>query len=383
MIAAIKRIFSFLSSQLLHITENFFNSATENLSMDTIYMKSQILDHSRRFEWSVVKFSKFPAMSTIISKEFKLTSGCPFKFIIEIGVSTETFKLFIRRTDKIEYIFPVSGEISFHNSEGQNVEKILDSVYVFDNIGDKPEKTEIWSSARPGHSTLQAGSFPFKLPDDELTIKCHIVVSNCCIVTEQLEGSRRSRTVPQDMSDFLEDLETMYFDKPLTDILLKVSGEYIPCHKFILSARSPVLRKILEEDSNVKKFGIIPIKDMDLMVMDDFLEYIYTNSFRGSSVEALIGLYEVAIKYRMTGLQEKCSDLLSKNLTENTVCRTLILADDNSDAKLREACSVFITEHFYNLKNMNEFEAFVENNPRLFFQIICHSYGEVLPISKQ
>lgn len=352
----------------------------EKVSMDTLYMKSRIVDHSRKFEWIVSSFSKYPAMSSIISKEFKLAAVCPFKWIIEIVVSTQTFRMFIRRIDHVDNIFPISGTLSFQNSEGEIHEKVLNSIYVFENVSDQPKNTEIWSSNRPGHSTAEMANFPFQLPNDEVTIKCHIIVSNCCIVTEEIEDSRW-QDVPEDISlsrDLFQDLRTMYFDKPLTDILLKVGGDFLPCHKFILCSRSSVFRKILEEDTNVKKFGIIAIEDMDSNVMDEFMEYLYTNSFSGRNPEVLLELYGVSVKYRMAGLQEKCSAQLAKCLNEKTVCKTLTLADKNNDVALKEASSVFITQNFYKLKDTEEFGAFVESNPRLFFQVISNSLGKVL-----
>lgn len=352
----------------------------ENASMDTFYMKSRIVDHSRKFEWIVSSFSKYPAMSSITSKEFKLAAVCPFKWVVEIMLSTETFRIFIRRTDHVDNIFPVSGMLSFQNSEGETHEKVLDSIYVFENVSDRPESTEIWSSNRPGHTRTGKANFPFQLPNDEVTIKCHIMVSNCCIVTEQIEDSRL-KNFPEDephSQDLFQGLRMMYFEKPLTDILLKVGGDFIPCHKFILCSRSSVFRKILEEDINVKKFGIIAIDDVDTNVMDEFLEYLYTNSFSGRNPEVLLDLYDVSVKYRMDGLKEKCSVQLAKCLNERTVCKTLTLADVNDDVMLKEASSVFITQNFYKLKDTVEFGTFVESNPRLFFQVISNSLGEVL-----
>lgn len=125
--------------------------------------------------------------------------------------------------------------------------------------------------------------------------------------------------------------------KEYSDIVLKVGDEEIKAHKFILSARSFTLSSMLEETK--ESCLILSVKPNILKIL---LEYMYAAILDVSDVTTLLEVYDAAEEFLVSRLQEKCSKILRKSLTLDTVCNVLDLADDYGNQLVKKEAIKFV-----------------------------------------
>ncbi|CAL1295009.1 unnamed protein product [Larinioides sclopetarius] len=104
----------------------------------------------------------------------------------------------------------------------------------------------------------------------------------------------------------------MYNDAIFVDTELRTSTRTFRTHRALLSARSPVFRKMFSHDMKEKNIGIIDITDLDNDSVHRMLLYIYTDSLKDLQIENASKLYEAAEKYEILSLKSRCSFFLKK-----------------------------------------------------------------------
>ena len=87
-----------------------------------------------------------------------------------------------------------------------------------------------------------------------------------------------------------------------TDVELKVQYRTFHAHRAILSVRSPVFCAMFGSDMNESHTGIVEIKDINVGVFGDFLEFLYTGKLKTTS--NLEELWTVANKYNVKTLEQ-------------------------------------------------------------------------------
>ena len=110
----------------------------------------------------------------------------------------------------------------------------------------------------------------------------------------------------------------------LSDVTIKCGPSEFKAHRDILAARSPVFKKILEED----KQGEIPIKkDMRSDTVEIMLDYIYTSKLpRVMEYVQLEDLIGAADFYALLELKTICFNHITKELTLDNICDLVRLA---------------------------------------------------------
>lgn len=114
-------------------------------------------------------------------------------------------------------------------------------------------------------SELEASPY---LRDDRLTIEC--------VVTIVEDEKSFVEEVPP--SDITEHLGKLLQGKEGTDVILEVQGEAFPAHKLVLAMRSPVFKAELYGAMREKDMSCITINDMQPVVFEALLHFIYTDS---------------------------------------------------------------------------------------------------------
>lgn len=87
-------------------------------------------------------------------------------------------------------------------------------------------------------------------------------------------------------------------------------SEEIPAHKFMISARSPVLRDIIDNSSHDK----IELKDSSKEAFMEFLRFTYSERIEIKSMQVLYDLVSLANNYKIKGLMARCEEALMKKL---------------------------------------------------------------------
>ncbi len=108
----------------------------------------------------------------------------------------------------------------------------------------------------------------------------------------------------KDLARYLDDdtLQDKHFD-----LKLVCQGESVDCHKFIVSARSPVLSMILRNDSQEAASGTVTIEDSDPEAVRSFVHFLYSDKLDSNYEVDLLGrLLHLADKYNVSALTKAC-----------------------------------------------------------------------------
>ncbi|KAF7003174.1 hypothetical protein CFC21_018539 [Triticum aestivum] len=185
-------------------------------------------------------------------------------------------------------------------------------------------------------SELEASPY---LRNDRFTIECVVTIV-------EDEKSFVEEAPPSDITDHLGKLLQ---GKEGTDVIFEVQGEAFPAHKLVLAMRSPVFKAELYGAMREKDMSRIAINDMQPVVFEALLHFIYTDSLpamddlgRDDYRDIVSHLLVAADRYAMERLKIICENILCKNIDAKTVVTTLALADWHHCGRLNDACIRFI-----------------------------------------
>lgn len=110
-------------------------------------------------------------------------------------------------------------------------------------------------------------------------------------------------------------------------------GKVLKCHKFILATKSSFFEAISENDLKVTCKGIVNVRitDFDSETMQQLLRYVYSLDVEDLQEIAHVLIY-AADKYQIKQLKELCLESLLVSMNQGNVMRTLIVADQVTDA---------------------------------------------------
>lgn len=213
------------------------------------------------------------------------------------------------------------------------------------------------------------------LTNDTLRLRFEVTLSNLEEVSEYdsvrcLEVERgQFPSISMNLWAFRKDMGHLYLNSAFSDITIKTGELLIPAHKVVLSARSPVFCRNLE--NGVENSTII-INNYDTDTVVNILSYIYcgTVNSESKSFEWAINLYEAANEYHLIQLKYKCTQFIETLLSPNNISRVLELADECNDSSLQECAHTFIIAHFYEVLQSNEWIGLMNEKPYLTTPIV-------------
>ncbi|CAL1282228.1 unnamed protein product [Larinioides sclopetarius] len=218
------------------------------------------------------------------------------------------------------------------------------------------------------------------LPNDVLSLACEYSFPTRDILHVYEEGNYQMTSTPvtkkpteYKKKPIVEDLKSMYDDAVFCDVELQTPSQTFPGHKNILSARSPVFRKMFSSDMKEKNCGQVDITDLENDTVHRMLIYIYTDVLEDLQFESASELYSAADKYEILSLKEKCSSFLKDSLNPTNACDLLALADRHQDDDLKCAVQDYILSHDNVLCSV-EWKDFMTSNLQLAADIM---YREV------
>ncbi|KAF5186239.1 BTB/POZ and MATH domain-containing protein [Thalictrum thalictroides] len=215
------------------------------------------------------------------------------------------------------------------------------------------------------------------LKDDCLKINCTVGV-----VVSTIDCSRlHSIQVPD--SDIGNHFGMLFENQEGSDILFNVAGEKFHAHKLVLAARSPVFRSEFFEGMDEDRHEIV-ITDLEPKVFKAMLHFIYrdtlmedeelvssSSSCASSTSDTLAAnLLAAADKYGLDRLRLMCESYLCKDISVNSVAKTLALADRHRAMELKAVCLKFAAENLAAVMRSNGFEYLKENCPSLQSELL-------------
>ncbi|KAF8398059.1 hypothetical protein HHK36_016985 [Tetracentron sinense] len=215
------------------------------------------------------------------------------------------------------------------------------------------------------------------LKGDCLKINCTVGV-----VVSATDGSRfHSVQVPD--SDIGAHFGMLLENQESSDVIFDVAGEKFYAHKLVLIARSPVFQSEFFDGMEEDKHEIV-ITDLEPKVFKAMLHFIYrdtlieeeelvaSSSCCISSVSDTLAakLLAAADKYGLARLRRMCESYLCKDISVNSVAKTLALADLHHAMELKAVCLKFAAENLAAVMRSDGFQYLKENCPSLQSELL-------------
>lgn len=115
----------------------------------------------------------------------------------------------------------------------------------------------------------------------------------------------------------------------------------IPVHRAVLHAASVVFARMLQTPMQESIRNVITMPNTEYYVVLELVRYIYTGTVENLDTMAM-NLLDLAEKYGIFPLKQKCVNLISKNLSLSNVLKSLIAADRYREPILFKNCVKFI-----------------------------------------
>jgi len=179
------------------------------------------------------------------------------------------------------------------------------------------------------------------------------------------------RNLPHHTLKFMDDILDLFTSGRESDLKITCAGTIFKVHKTVLTARSPVFRRMLEAHMTESQTGNINITDIEPDVMKILLKYIYSarNPVPELGYEELIGLVKASDKYELDELTQLCFPaLIREHLTMANCGELAVLAYlHRAETFQRESIYEYCLGHWSSLTRETSFKALVQSYPGAFF----------------
>ena len=181
--------------------------------------------------------------------------------------------------------------------------------------------------------------------------------------------SKSAEPQAQSSIEVSEDFGKMLENKEFCDMEIDCGGEIFPCHRVIVSARSPVFRAMFRAKMKESESRKVTIEDIKPEIMAEMLYFLYTGLVRKDvSKDSVVDLLVAADKYQMDTLRNICQDKLSSALDAKNVIEFLILGEMYRIPKLKDAA---LMEVVHNMPEIADTEDYMrlKDYPDLLLEI--------------
>ncbi|XBI06502.1 hypothetical protein VPH35_134510 [Triticum aestivum] len=178
------------------------------------------------------------------------------------------------------------------------------------------------------------------LVEDCLSILCDVTTT---------DGLRAAAEPPFDLRGL--QLAEAIWNRETADVTIHLGdGETIAAHRWVLEARSPVLKADLAFASNTTADHLrLFVNDMDADVCKSLLRFIYTDSpppeLETAPPKNVERLLAAADRFQLEKLKLLCVEALCKKIDASSVAAALALAERHGCPTLREACAQFLVKN--------------------------------------
>ncbi|XP_035678010.1 kelch repeat and BTB domain-containing protein 2-like [Branchiostoma floridae] len=146
----------------------------------------------------------------------------------------------------------------------------------------------------------------------------------------------------------------------LQDVVLEVEGRQFPCHRLVLSARSPYFRAMFTSDMAESRQKTVVLQDMDADVFEEILSYIYSGTLH-VSLDKVQPLYQAADLLQLDYVRDTCSSYMAMNVDCSTCVDLYQFADFFSIDKVQNRSLHFICRFFSEVSHTEEFYSLSAN----------------------
>ena len=217
--------------------------------------------------------------------------------------------------------------------------------------------------------------YPFLISRAELLDPANQLLINdtltiCCQLGNLASNSQLPATVKDSKLQLAADIGRLLENSGQlsSDVTLLVRDSEFRAHKTVLSARSAVFAAMFQLGLTDREPCRVEIADVELGVFGEFLRFIYTGEV-GHLDEMVEPLLAAADNYDIGDLKVICQQELAKRLEIENAAKTLIQADRQSAARLKEKAIDFINQHSAQVLHTDGWKDLVEFHPKLIAEI--------------
>ena len=173
---------------------------------------------------------------------------------------------------------------------------------------------------------------------------------NICVKFSIFHPSKATLSEPIEFADsdekFRQALRHLRTDNVLSDFTIECSSKKFPCHKAILANRSDVFARVFSSQDWIEnKRNLFKINDHDPAIVEQMLEFVYTNKIPDAS-ECSIELLLIADQFNLKDLVHLCESDISKTLSVDNAVKILNVADKVPEAsRLQQLVLQFVAEN--------------------------------------
>ncbi|CAM6112170.1 unnamed protein product [Calypogeia fissa] len=161
----------------------------------------------------------------------------------------------------------------------------------------------------------------------------------------------------RDLKRKLAFLQKVDRDYPTRDVTFFVDQKPVAkAHRFILTSRSLVFRKMFDTDMAERRSGEIHVNDLSAITLQALVKFIYTAEVTFTEACAA-ELFMAAQKYDIPELQEECEVELCAGVFHGNVLELLDFAEFYDMKRLKDAC-----DQFFKSKVQLQCNTFVQEN---------------------
>ena len=161
----------------------------------------------------------------------------------------------------------------------------------------------------------------------------------------------------------IEQVGKLFGEKKFSDVKITCGKEVFPCHRSILSVRSPVFAAMFQSDMKENSSRIVDIKDTKPEVVKEMLQFIYHGTT--STKNVLVA----ADQYQLNLLKNKCEEKMCSTLDVNNSVEMLVLADLHRTFKLRKMSLMLVADNMKTIVNTDVYKDFNARHPDLALEI--------------
>ena len=231
----------------------------------------------------------------------------------------------------------------------------------------------------PRYDLYRGYPFDIKmLPGKSLTLEVKLSIHTIDYFYEELiptgekdenEGVNSQSKGTKELGD---NLGKLLEDKESCDMEIHCGGKVFPCHKLLLSARSPVFKAMFQANMKESESGKVTIEDIKPEIMDEILHFIYTGSLAKGAVktttEFAIELLAAANKYQLEALKDICQDKIRSVLDAENAIEFLILGEMYQANKLKDTAMMEVVYNMPEIADTEDYKRLV-NYPQLLMEI--------------
>jgi len=154
-------------------------------------------------------------------------------------------------------------------------------------------------------------------------------------------------------------------------ILVSASGQEIPCHRFVLSVRSPVFKRLLSS----QRHTLEPLRegvDADTVALKAMVKYLYTDSLDNADINE--DLMTLADKYELTQMKELCLPYFVKKISVENCLKAYIYGHLHNYEPLKFVAFNTLDENWKRYENSTDLVQMMQSHPNAVMEIINRLY---------